>query len=426
MDIIIAFIVIWFAILIIVVLIKFLKSYKSSLSSKQRSESFDKGQLLVDKSIKDEQRRVIDNYYIAIKNYEKLISEYRYEHYQISEYEMVYNIEGSYVVYIGVYNESIEKTIYSFGQPYVLIEELTYNNLFKFNATKFGKIFQNSYYDFRVIRFGSLKAKYLYKENYLTKFFYCDEKLPQLKLLERAKNWEGVPCHYIIVELYDENGSAATIKPITNNQLEREANAFCRQLENFTLRYDPINKITNRAILEKLSQMKNKFKEKQEIDKNLIWTLRGHLRYFFISENTNDFDLQTRGAELLDSYNNGKIENVDWIEYGRFDGRWKSEFLVFEYCQKIYGENDVFFQYSPSFLGHMSYDVFIVSKNTAIEYQGKQHFVPVEFFGGEEHYRKQIERDNRKMRLSKENGIKLIYINYNEVISENLIKERVG
>ena len=57
----------------------------------------------------------------------------------------------------------------------------------------------------------------------------------------------------------------------------------------------------------------------------------------------------------------------------------------------------------------MSYDVFIISKNTAIEYQGKQHFEPVEFFGGQEHFQKQVIRDKLKQELSAKNKIKLIY-----------------
>ena len=73
----------------------------------------------------------------------------------------------------------------------------------------------------------------------------------------------------------------------------------------------------------------------------------------------------------------------------------------------------------------MSYDIFIIPNNTAIEYQGQQHFKPVDFFGGIEHFNKQVERDKKKQVLSKENGVKIVYINYNEIISESLIKERV-
>ena len=74
----------------------------------------------------------------------------------------------------------------------------------------------------------------------------------------------------------------------------------------------------------------------------------------------------------------------------------------------------------------MSYDVFISGLNIAIEYQGKQHFEPIEFFGGEESYKRTIKRDRIKKDLSEQNGVKLIYINYWENISPNQIIERIN
>lgn len=369
--------------------------------------------------------RVLHNFRLATKKYEELIQDYQFEVTSIGSNEVVYNIDESFFVYIGIDDWNGYGQECGAPRPHVLIEELSYNNIFKFNATKFGEFFENSHYDIRVNRFYGIKNKYDYDKIKATKFFYVNQKLPKLNILERAKQWEGLPCHFIVVELYDDNDSAATIKYIMNENLEREAQTICRQIEQFRLRYDPINKIDNGKILRKLSKMKESFKQDKQLNKNLVWTLRGHLRYFFISEKTVDFDLQSRGVQILENYNNGLIDNIKWEEYGRFDGKWKSEFLVFEYCQKIYGTDDVLFQYSPSFLGHMSYDVFIISKNTAIEYQGKQHFVPVEFFGGEEHYSKQVERDKRKKVLSDKNGINLVYISYNEIITEELIKTRV-
>ena len=73
----------------------------------------------------------------------------------------------------------------------------------------------------------------------------------------------------------------------------------------------------------------------------------------------------------------------------------------------------------------MSYDIFICGLNVAIEYQGKQHFEPVEIFGGEEHFQEQIHRDQLKKDLSLQNGVALVYINYWEDISPDLIKRRV-
>lgn len=371
-------------------------------------------------------KKAKSDFYIAIKSYEELLINFEYEIFELSPYERVFNVNNSLVVYIGVVelNNKVE-----FGSIYscqVLVEELTYNTLFKFNATKFGRNFENSFYDIRINRFYGLKGKYNYLTAYPIQFFEVDKKLPQLNLLERAKNWEGVPCHFIIVELYDENGTAATVKYLTNDNIYKEAQSFCRQIEKFQIHIDHINKISNKNIVQKLSEIRNDFIEKKKKDKSLIWTLRGHLRYFYVSERTTDFDLQGRGAEILTKYENNEFNDIEWCEYGRFESKWKSEALVFELCQKIYGIDNVIFQYSPSFLGQMSYDVFIISKNTAIEYQGKQHFEPVEFFGGQEHFQKQVIRDKLKQELSAKNKIKLIYIDYKETIYEKTIVDKVG
>ena len=54
-------------------------------------------------------------------------------------------------------------------------------------------------------------------------------------------------------------------------------------------------------------------------------------------------------------------------------------------------------------------DFFIPSKNIAIECQGIQHYIPIEFFGGETAFKKQKEYDYRKMKLCQNNGVKLFY-----------------
>ena len=74
---------------------------------------------------------------------------------------------------------------------------------------------------------------------------------------------------------------------------------------------------------------------------------------------------------------------------------------------------DYVYQYFPKFLndgiGHQSLDFYIPKYNVAIECQGLQHYKPVELFGGEEQFRKQIELDRNKKELCEKNGIKIIY-----------------
>ena len=71
------------------------------------------------------------------------------------------------------------------------------------------------------------------------------------------------------------------------------------------------------------------------------------------------------------------------------------------------------------------YDVFVCGLKIAFEYQGKQHFEPVGIFGGEEAFISIQERDARKAKLSVENGVKLIYVNYWEDVSLELIKGKL-
>lgn len=49
-----------------------------------------------------------------------------------------------------------------------------------------------------------------------------------------------------------------------------------------------------------------------------------------------------------------------------------------------------------------------------IEYQGKQHFEPIEYFGGQEVFDKQVYNDNLKVNYCKDNNIPLLIIKYDE------------
>ncbi len=355
----------------------------------------------------------------AIDEYEKIISGFSYKYFDIGLYERVYVVEEEFVAYISIDNRvCAEQNNPSFTR--IFVEEMTYNYLYKFNATAYGEIFENSFYELQVARFYGYEQKCIWDKINCTKFFYVNEQLPELNLVEKAKKWEGLPYHFLVVELYDDEGTAATVKCLTNGNVEREAEAFCRRIEQFNLNVNFNSKLNNSDIYDKLRVMKTNFLKNKK-----IWSLKGHLRYFYISEMHVNFDLDNRCKQILDDYNDGQIENIEWHDFGRFERKWKSEFLVFEMCKKIYGADNVVFQYRPFFLGTQSYDVYISSKKTAIEYQGKQHFEPVDFFGGQENYKRQILRDERKKELSIKNRVKLVYINYDEIITETLIRERV-
>ena len=68
-------------------------------------------------------------------------------------------------------------------------------------------------------------------------------------------------------------------------------------------------------------------------------------------------------------------------------------------------------------------DFYLPDYNIAIECQGEQHYKNVKYFGGESGLIKSIKRDNRKKELCEQNGIKIVYIDWNEKdIEEKIIK----
>lgn len=67
-------------------------------------------------------------------------------------------------------------------------------------------------------------------------------------------------------------------------------------------------------------------------------------------------------------------------------------------------------KYKIKWLNGQSADFYLADKNIVIECQGAQHFKPIPFFGGEQGFTSNIERDFKKSKLCKENGAKLIYV----------------
>lgn len=70
-------------------------------------------------------------------------------------------------------------------------------------------------------------------------------------------------------------------------------------------------------------------------------------------------------------------------------------------------------------------DIFVPSKSLAFEYQGMQHFEPVEYFGGEEAFKQNTERDKLKKHKCRTNGIRLIEWRYDEPITHVVLKAKI-
>lgn len=64
--------------------------------------------------------------------------------------------------------------------------------------------------------------------------------------------------------------------------------------------------------------------------------------------------------------------------------------------------------------GLLSYDFYIPDQNILIEYQGMQHYQPIDYFGGATRFEYQQKHDKLKSDYAKGNGYKLIAVPYTE------------
>lgn len=67
-------------------------------------------------------------------------------------------------------------------------------------------------------------------------------------------------------------------------------------------------------------------------------------------------------------------------------------------------------------------DFFLPDYNMFIEYNGEQHYVPKDYFGGQITFQKQVERDNLLRKYCKDNDINLVEISYKEKTKKVLDK----
>lgn len=92
---------------------------------------------------------------------------------------------------------------------------------------------------------------------------------------------------------------------------------------------------------------------------------------------------------------------------------FKSQLFLFEKLTSIFKNESFSWEYRAKWLGRQRIDICIEKYKIAIEYDGKQHYYPIDHFGGEKDFKKRVEYDAIKDRLCEENGFKLFRVKYN-------------
>tara|TARA_B110000971_G_C20023488_1_gene507564 strand:- start:86 stop:1528 length:1443 start_codon:yes stop_codon:yes gene_type:complete len=102
---------------------------------------------------------------------------------------------------------------------------------------------------------------------------------------------------------------------------------------------------------------------------------------------------------------------------------WVSETDLYYKLKKHFSNLEVMHHGKTKWLGLQHIDIWFPEYNIGVEYQGVQHQKPIDFFGGEEGFVKNQERDKRKKELFKKNNSYLIEVfpNYSlEVVVQDI------
>jgi len=144
-------------------------------------------------------------------------------------------------------------------------------------------------------------------------------------------------------------------------------------------------------------------------------------------DHTLKFDISsfTRGQfNIISKELSAKAENIARmeLELPLIGEGWISETELFKKLKARFKETIVIQHGQPKWLGLQHYDIWFPDWKIAVEYHGKQHFEPVEFFGGVEAFKKNIERDKKKSNISLLYGVKLFIVAEGYII-EDLFKQ---
>jgi len=95
-------------------------------------------------------------------------------------------------------------------------------------------------------------------------------------------------------------------------------------------------------------------------------------------------------------------------------GSYFMEKLLYEKIRKEFPELNIRLQYSPIWLRPQRLDIYIEECDLGVEYNGAQHYLPIDFFGGKDGLELRKVLDKRKLEKCYKNSVGLIEISYDE------------
>lgn len=155
-------------------------------------------------------------------------------------------------------------------------------------------------------------------------------------------------------------------------------------------------------------------------------------------------ELNQRNFELLDDIFLGRNNkyHIRCKNCGREDVKWGitliDSIVCCKYCDNGGSKNEQLIsmlldkkninyirEYAVTYNEHNHrFDFYLPEKQAMIEYNGQQHYKPIDFFGGEKQFKLRQNRDKEKQQFCEENNLKLIIFNYEQTSKD--IEEQIG
>lgn len=294
--------------------------------------------------------------------------------------------------------------------PYLAIYELTYNSLYNFNKSKY---FRDSecFLEDKNIKNVKVYPYVMNEEQILTKRKYISESLA-IKFANYEKNIPPIEYTFVIYRISKFESEEYGIK-------------YHKGIINEENIKKDLYKYNNKFSFQFVDVASDKFYlYLEKIKRELRESLYDNLEYCFIYKKIFFHeDLLKESQKILNNICN-VCKNQKFILYtNKNSNKWKQEKRIYQTIKKIY--KSAIYQYRVDLYDSkrhtIIYDVFLSNYKIAIEYQGEQHFFPVDLFGGKLGFEETIKRDAFKKEYSNAHGIEIIYFNYFDNLTDEYI-----
>jgi len=265
-------------------------------------------------------------------------------------------------------------------------------------------------------------------------YIYNYDYLNAVTYIEYQRNNNGLHLKYT-----DSNYMILNIK--YNNRISMSGEDIV-QLSN--RKWNEIISENEEHIIKYLDIKIKNFEEENHID--LLSLITEQYAAFISSYNYSAFRDTPKSLnvlEITDYYDYSELSDFnrvisDWMKDAenivreimglpRIGEGWISETTLYNRICKIFKDEryEILFHAHPSFLKGLELDIFIPTLKLGIEYQGKQHYEPIDFFGGLQGFKEQRKRDNLKKFLCEQHGISVVYFKYDDSIEDGDIINKI-